>query len=73
MPAPYLDVKSPSGVSRTAGPPGLGRAADGTRRPGVPRLSARTSSEWALVLGPGGPVETAWLLGLAAALPAREH
>lgn len=32
-----------------------------------------TSSEWALVLGPGGPVETAWLLGLAAALPAREH
>ncbi|MFE9104056.1 patatin-like phospholipase family protein [Actinomadura geliboluensis] len=27
-----------------------------------------TSSEWALVLGPGGPVGTAWLLGLAAGL-----
>ncbi len=27
-----------------------------------------TSSGWALVLGPGGPVGTAWLLGLAAGL-----
>ncbi|MFA1541169.1 patatin-like phospholipase family protein [Actinomadura monticuli] len=27
-----------------------------------------TSHEWALVLGPGGPVGTAWLLGLAAGL-----
>ncbi|MFA1545227.1 patatin-like phospholipase family protein [Actinomadura chokoriensis] len=27
-----------------------------------------TANEWALVLGPGGPVGTAWLLGLAAGL-----